>query len=142
MITWLGIIILIGLTAGALWYPEQCTNQLERMGITVFSGNQSQRTRHIQFRTGVLVVFVTILLMIIGGRQIQIGMAGVVLGILCVYYSTKIARMFGADLPSLGGMAPNTVVNVTGLGLIMFGVGWMTGILQDILRAVIVVFSS
>jgi hypothetical protein len=132
------LIIILGI--GALVYPEEAMDGLTKVGLTMFGGMKNQTTRNNRFRGVVILVMLALSLLILGGLQVQIGLTALVIGILLVYYSSQLVRTIGFTLPQMGGMTPNTILNIAGLLLIVFGVGWMTGFWQDILQGILAIF--
>jgi len=136
----IGILIILG--AGPLVYPEQTMKLFSKVGITLFSGLKNQATRNNRFRGLVVLIGVALAFLILGGLQIQVGVAALILGVLLVYYSSQLACSIGTALPPMGGMTPNTALNIAGVLLVLFGVGWMTGLLQGIIVGVLGIFAS
>jgi hypothetical protein len=131
-IIWPWLLPLIPLT-WALIDVVRLKNFLEDRGWLKLGLERSELERLNIIRSIIFVLIIIFVILTSGKTQLIVGMIGMVIGGLIMYYSEVIHRVFGIGGGPDSKFRADTKVKLVGLGITVLSALWMSGITQSIL---------
>lgn len=119
------------LSIGGIFYAQILSGLLERWGVLGLSSLKigMEKVNKVRFLAG--FVFFLSLLLILQIKQIIIGVICMGIGFLLIKYSVSLHRILGSGGPGSAWFKGDMGIKILGLGVMIFGVVWMTGIIQS-----------
>lgn len=120
------------LSIGGIVYAQVLADCLEQWGLFGLSSQKMgiEKINKVRFFAGG-ILFLSILL-IVQIEQILIGVLCMGIGFLFLKYSVSLHRILGAGGPGSSWFKADLGIKLFGLGIMLFGVFWMTGIIQSL----------
>jgi len=128
---WIVIFPIIVATIGIM-YAETVKSFLEDRGLLKLGLEKSELEKITIIRSILLLIIVISIIIFSGSIQLIVGILGIILGVVIMYYSYPIYRLFATGQRDLKFRGDDKI-KLIGLIICILSAGWMSGITQTIL---------
>jgi hypothetical protein len=113
-------------------YAETVKSFLEDRGLLKLGLEKSELEKITIIRSILLLIIVISIIIFSGSIQLIVGILGIILGVVIMYYSYPIYRLFATGQGNSKFRGDNKI-KLIGLIICIVSAGWMSGITQTIL---------